>query len=77
MVWLCHPGALCFMHLVSRRSLKKKKLRIFLTGRVTGYPSWVGLTRKKKGQVTGQPVFALGQKNRVQVRYFSGRVRKF
>ena len=30
------------------------------------------------GQVTrANPVFALGQKNRVQVRYFSGRVRKF
>ena len=30
----------------------------------------VGLTRKN----TGQPIFASGQKNRVRVRYFSGRV---
>ena len=38
----------------------------------------VELTRKKNtGRVTGQPVFASGQKNRVRVRYFSGRVKKF
>ena len=29
------------------------------------------------GRVTGQPVFASGQKNRVQVKYFLSRVRKF
>ena len=33
---------------------------------------WVGLTWKKKGRVTGQPIFASGQKNGVWVKYFSG-----
>ena len=42
--------------------------------RVTGYPSRVKLTHKKFGQVTGQSVL-LRVKNRVRVRYFSGRVR--
>ena len=41
---------------------------------------WVGLQvesslpAKNTGQVTGQPVFALDQKNQVHVRNFSGRV---
>ena len=37
----------------------------------------VGLTRKNASQVTGQPIFTLGQKNRVRVEYFLGWVRKF
>ena len=39
-----------------------------------GYPGRVWLTRKKKkksSRFTFQPVFALGQKNWVQVKYFS------
>ena len=36
--------------------------------------SQVGLTRKKHGRVTGQPVFASSQKNRVQAKYFSVRI---
>ena len=33
-----------------------------------------GWPAQNTGQVTGQPVFASGQKNRVRVGYFSGRV---
>ena len=38
---------------------------------------WVGLgwPAKNTGRVTSQPVFALGQKNQVQVKYFLGRVK--
>ena len=44
------------------------------TGQATG---WVKLARKKAGWVTSQLVFASSKKNRVQVGYFSGQVRKF
>ena len=33
-----------------------------------------GWPAQNTGRVTGQPVFASGQKNRIRVRYFSGRV---
>ena len=41
--------------------------------------SWVGSgwPTKNTGQVTGQPTFPSGKKNRVRVRYFSGQARKF
>ena len=63
---------LCFMHKVSGHNFKKEKnLRIFFNG--SGH--WlsrsgrVDLKKKKKSsRVTGQPVFASSQKNRVRVK---------
>ena len=52
------------MHIVSGHNLKKKKLANFFNG----------LGHGLFGSGQGQPVFALDQKNRVRVRYFSGRV---
>ena len=51
---------------------KKKVLKIWF-----GFGSGRVNPQKKTSQVTGQPVFALGKKNRVRVGYFSGWVRKF
>ena len=44
------------------------------SGRVAGRVE-SGWPAKNMGRITGQPVFALGQKNRVRIRYFSSRVR--
>ena len=68
----------CFLQVnLTRPATGPEPKPFFLTG-------WVrsGWLAKKPGWVTGQPVFALGQKNWVQVRYFlgrvgSGRVKKF
>ena len=47
----------------------KKMVRVRVGSRVgSGWPA------QNTGRVTGQPVFASGQKNRVRVGYFSGRV---
>ena len=64
------------MHLVSRHTFKYFFNEFFLTGRVTSYSGWVGLTPKKSDWVIGQPVFASGKKKGVWVRYFLGRVKK-
>ena len=50
------------MHLVSRHTFKYFFNEFFLTGRVTSYSGWVGLTPKKSDGVIGQPVFASGKK---------------
>ena len=54
--------------------LKKKKLTIFLTGRVTGYLGRVGLTRNKIGSDHGSTRFCFGSKKSGsgQVFFWSG-----
>ena len=58
------------MYLVSGCDLNIFFSKFLLTGQVTSYLSLVRLTYEKLGRVTGQPVFALGQKNRVRVSKF-------
>ena len=63
------------MHLVSGHNLNIFLVN-FLTSRVTCYSGRVGLTCKKLGQVTSQPVFASGKRKSCssQVIFGSGRV---
>ena len=72
LVWLCRSGALCFMHLVSGRSLKKlkiKNLQIFFNGlgHWLSESGWVDLKKKKKkkiGWVTSQPILSSSKKKK-------------
>ena len=63
-------GTLCFMHIVSGHNFKKKISKVFLTGRVTGYPSQVRLIRKKSGRVTVNPFLLRVKKIRSRLGIF-------